>query len=455
MKIHFIGIGGASLSKLAIIYKSLGYNVSGSDRTQSYTTDELSALGITIFFSHKKENIKNCEMVIYSDAIDSNNEEIIEAAKCGIPLVSRKEALNLIANMYNNVIAICGCHGKTTTTALLSTALNKLCPQTHIGGEINNLALTNKYFKQVIKASKNKRLFITEACEFKKNLLALNPNFIIMLNIDADHLDCYKDINDIKQTFLNFAKKLEGKQESVLFCNFDDKLVKEVANQTKTKIISFGLNDNADYTAKNIVLNDKGITLDLYYKAKKIRTIKSKLYGRHNAYNILASAVVCEYFKKLHPLKLINYSNNIKNFTGVKRRFDILGKSNTNIIIHDYAHHPTEISASIKSCREHFKKPVIVAFEPHTYTRTQGLWKEFIASLSEADKTYLLDIYSARENPIEGITSQKLAQEIQSCEYIESYEKCIEALKNHKDSILLILGAGSIENLAYSLIKNN
>ncbi len=452
MKIHFIGIGGASLSKLALIYKSMGYDVSGSDRTETYTTNELKNLGINVFYEHKKENVFNCEMVVYSDAINENNPEIISAKHLGIPLISRKVALNLIANLYDKTLAVCGCHGKTTTTALLSYALKSLKPQMHIGGEINNIGLTQNYYNDVVKASKSKKVFITEACEFKKNLLELNPNYIVMLNIDADHLDCYKNLDEIKDTFLTFAKKLENNTSNVLFCNADDKNTMEVAKLTNCKKITFGINNSADYTAKNINLSNNGLTFDLYYENKKIKNISCKLYGKHNVINVLAVCSVAEYFKTKHH-SLFNYKNKLKEFKGVKRRFEILGEKNGNLVIHDYAHHPTEIIASITAAREHFNKPIVIAFEPHTYTRTQSLWNEFKQSLSLADYGYLLDIYSAREEPIENITSKNLANEINNITYVESYEKCKEMLSKVKNSVILILGAGSIENLAHELME--
>lgn len=450
MKIHFIGIGGASLSKLALIYKSMGHEVSGSDRTKSETTSELQNLGIDVFFTHKKENVINKDAIIFSDAIDNNNPEIIEAKLKHIPLISRKEALNLISSLYTNIIAVCGSHGKTTTTALISSCFKPINPQTHIGGEINGIGLNEKYYKQVKLANIHKNVFITEACEFKKNLLSINPSHIVLLNVDADHLDCYKDIDEIEHTFLEFAQKLEDVKNSVLFCNIDDKRVQNISKLVKCNVITFGLNSNAEYTAKNIVLHDDGIKFDLYHFNTKIKTISSKLFGRHNIYNLLASCVVCEHFKTTYS-KLNNYSNYIKKFSGVKRRFEFYGKLNSNVVIHDYAHHPTEILASIKTVKEHFKNNVIVIFEPHTYTRTRGLWNEFRDTLSQADLTYVLKIYSAREKPIKGITSSNLVKGLKNVIYVKNYEDCIEKLKEIKNSTILILGAGSIENLAISL----
>ncbi len=453
MKIHFIGIGGASLSKLALIYKSMGFDVSGSDRTKTYTTEELERLGVILFYAHKKQNVWGAELIVYSDAINKQNPELIEANKLHIPVIDRKTALNNIAKLYKNVIAVCGCHGKTTTSALLVNALKKTYPQSHIGGELTS-GLNENYYNSVVKATQNQNFFVSEACEFKRNLLGLNPNYIIMLNIGADHLDCYKDIDDIENTFLTFAQKLKSNSKNVLFYNADDERVTRVAKNAECRAVSFGINCPATYTATDIKLLPNGISFNFCKKGKKIKTLTCHLFGKHNVLNVLAVASVCDYFKE-NKIAKVNYSAQIKKFVGVKRRFERLSDFNGNVLIHDYAHHPTEIEASILAAREHFKRPAVVAFEPHTYTRTQALWNEFRTSLSKADKAYLLKIYSAREKRITGITSAKLAEGLKNTEYVKSYDELINKLSAIKNSTILILGAGSIETVAHKLVNNN
>lgn len=435
MHFFFIGILGVSQSKLALILKNFGCKVSGSDRSTGENKELLERNGIKVYTGHSAKNIKSAQIVVYNGAISDDNVELKAAKKNSLVLVKRSALLATVANMYKHSVAVCGSHGKTTVTGLLAYVLKGLCPQMHIGGD-----LMNKPFE----ISPNRGLFVSEACEFKRSFLDMTPSVSVMLNIDADHLDCYKDIDEIEEAFLTFANQTKN----VIVYNYADERVSRVvkrAQETRKELQSISYGTDGDFSAKKIKQTKKGLSFVLCFQGKAVNKIVAKLFGLHNVENILASIATAFVFGIFPTVAL----SHLSSFGGVKRRMEFLGKLSSNIVIHDYAHHPKEIVATIKATKKHFGKKVIAVFEPHTFSRTQALWEDFVTCFGEAEYTYFLPIYSAREKARAGITSQILSNSVKRAEFVDTKEQLKGKLSKYKNRIILIMGAGSVEKIAY------
>ena len=432
-KIHFIGIGGVSQSKLALMLKNFGFEVSGSDRQDSTEVKELRSKGIKVFVPHNKNAVDGADVVVFNGAISEDNPELNRAGELGLKIVKRSQMLAKLSRLYKESVAVCGSHGKTTTTALLNFVLEEFEPQMHIGGNLIGVPF---------EVSNKKDLFVSEACEFQKSFLDMSPDYAVMLNIDADHLDCYAGgIEEIESTFLQFAKQVK----KVLIFNNEDERAKRVARKAKhLKTISFG--KGADVEAYNVRQNKKGLRFELFYKGEFVCPVTVKLYGRHGVLNTLAACAAAIVFGRQ------DICEKLKNFAGVERRMQFLGKLKDNVVVHDYAHHPEEIAASIKAVRQHFRKPVVAVFEPHTYSRTKALWDDFTKCFNGAESVYLLPIYSARERALPGITSSNLADAVSGSSYVSNKAELIKKLENYEKCIILVMGAGSIEKIAHGLV---
>jgi len=439
--IHFIGIGGISLSALAKLMQSVGKNVTGSDIKSNELISNLKKLDIKVFLSHKKKHIKNAELVVYTSAIKNNNPEYLEAKKRNILLLSRAEFLGLIAKDYQEVIAISGSHGKTTTCGMLASIFSKagLKPTVHIGGESEvtngNLLIGDKNF------------FITEACEYKDSFLQLFPNISVILNMEYDHSDYFKSVEVIFKSFSRFANNaknrvvIEEKYESFI--------------DTNNECTTFGF-CNANYTAKNITLNEEHyVKFDCYKDNEFFAKITLKSALKHNVYNALASICVADFYH----IKKTDIIDGLYNFIGIKRRFEKTGVFLNSTVIHDYAHHPTEIASTIKNCKDSYNKNIIAIFQPHTYSRTKSLMKEFLQCFKECEKVIILKTYKARERKIKGGTAKDLYKNLKKIGTDVSYFNTFKKVKSYlikntiKDSMILVLGAGSIEELAREYLK--
>lgn len=435
MKIyHFIGIGGVSMSALAAILHSQGQIVQGSDIANSEYTKALKNMGIKVFIGHNEENVKNADIVVYNSAISENNEELVYAIKNNLQIYSRAEMLEIISAQYENVIAISGAHGKTTTTAMLTEIFIKagLNPTAHLGGVFkshnSNLIIGGNKF------------FITEACEYKKNFLHLNPKVSIILNVEPEHLDYFKTYENVLDAFGEFANKCE-----LLVCY--DKV--DIAKPNK---IVFG--DNG-YMAKKIKrLKQGAYKFVCYYNDKKLFKVKMNVIGRFNVTNALSCIAVAKHFNIANK----HIKKALKEFKGVLRRFEI--KAKKPLIVHDYAHHPSEIKSVIKATRNFRKKKLIVVFQPHTYSRTLSLMDDFKNAFDGADEVLIIKTYSAREEIIKGGTAKDLYYNLKdknyNLEYFSSISSCYNYLKENlrKSDTLLILGAGDIFKLADKFEKN-
>ena len=447
-KVHFIGIGGISMSGLAQILLKRGYTVSGSDMKASPLTEKLSELGAEIYIGHDKNNLKNVDLVIYTAAIPDTNPELAEAKLLNIPLLTRAEFLGLIMKGHKYNVAISGTHGKTTTTSMIShiTLKENLDPTILVGGEldaINGNVRTGK-----------SEYFITEACEYKASFLEFYPYIGIVLNVDADHLDYYKDINEIQATFEKFTDLIP--KDGYLIANADDSRASAIASKATCNVVTFGI-DNGIINAKNISFDTKGCaSFEVYNSNNFLFSIKLNVPGRHNILNALA-AISCALILNINKNSILD---GLSSFGGTHRRFEYKGKKNGVTVIDDYAHHPTEIKATLSAAKNYPHKRIVCVFQPHTYSRTLTLFNEFSNAFSDTDELILADIYAAREKDTGVVSSDKLGNSIRknnvNCKNLHSFDEITDYLnKDLKEGdLLLTVGAGNIFEVGEMYLKN-
>ena len=443
-KIFLIGICGISMSGLAILLKKQGKIVLGSDINVTESVKELKKLNIKVLKKHKKSNVKNCDLVVFSGAIPTNNPEILYAKRNNIEIIERSELLNLISQKYENVIAISGTHGKTTTTAMISYIfmISGFNPTIHLGGNFEFIK-GNVYFG-------GKKYFITEACEFRNSFLSLTPNTSVITNIEKEHLDFFKTFEAEKNSFNKFASQTK------LCCIVNGKYLKYFY---KTKNIkTFGFSKNNSYYLKNITQGeDLKYIFDCYKNNVFLGTFKLNVFGKHNLENALATIAVCSEYKIDYKFIYLG----LKTFTNVHRRFEYMGNYKNCPVIHDYAHHPTEIYNVIKTAKEVFKNKVICIFQPHTYSRTKLLINKFNKCFDGLDSLYILKTYSAREKFDYLGSAEYLKEKLLNnnkhftVNGVYTKKEIIKKLnkENFCNSVLLFLGAGDIEETCKKLIK--
>lgn len=446
--IHFIGIGGISMSGLAEILMDEGFTVSGSDAHESDLTRHLEAKGATVAYGQRAENITDeIDVVVYTAAVHPDNPEFMRASEKGIPILTRAELLGQMMKNYENAIAVSGTHGKTTTTSMITEVL--LCadtdPTISVGGILNSISGNIRVG--------GPDLFVTEACEYTNSFLSFYPTTAVILNIEADHLDFFKDLKDIRHSFRLFAEKLPEK--GLLVINKDIDHMEDIIEGLPCKVITFGKNEESRYQAKNIRFDELArATYELYVDGKEVDTVTLGVSGEHNVYNSLSAAAVCSEL----GISMEMIKKGLKRFTGTNRRFEKKGELSGVTIIDDYAHHPQEIRATLETAKHYPHKKLWVVFQPHTYTRTRAFLDEFAESLSLADEVILADIYAARETDNLGISSKDIADRIEKMgvkvHYIPSFEE-IETfiLENciHGD-LLITMGAGDIVKVGENLL---
>jgi len=436
--VYFLGIGGIGMSALARYFKSAGVSVSGYDKTPSSITDELEIEGIKTHFTDDISQIpKDTDLVVYTPAIPNTLNEYQYIKKQKFPLLKRSEVLGLITE-NKNTLAIAGTHGKTTTTALVSHLLNsaKIEINSFIGGVAVN-------FNSNIVLSPNSNIFVVEADEFDRSFLTLNPNFAIITSVDADHLDIYGSKQQLIESFKLFTSQVKD----LLIVN------EKIKDNFLGNKYTYSLNSKtADFYAENIQIIYGYYYFDLITPKNEIRNLKFGIAGLHNIENaIAASALVLQNGVSEADLRL-----GLETFLGVHRRFEFIIRTPNLILIDDYAHHPAEIEACLNSVKQMFPdKEITAIFQPHLYTRTRDFGDDFAQSLEIADKILLLDIYPARELPIEGISSTWLLNKINSKnkKHIQK-ENILEEIKKTNPQIIVIMGAGDIDRLV-SIVKNN
>ena len=371
-RIHFIGIGGSGMCPLAEILRSEGFELSGSDMNEGETLDRIKSYGIPVYMGHAAENIKGAELVVYSAAIKETNPERKAAAEQGIPCIERSVMLGVVTRRYKRSIAVSGTHGKTTTTAMLSQILigSGFDPSAIIGGKLPFIG-GNSYVGQ-------SDIIVCEACEYVDTFLELNPFISIILNIDADHLDYFKNLDNIKKSFKKFAELTTG----LLVINGDDENTLDAVRDVKLDKITFGFGENCDYRAVNLSA-DKGVheQYDLLYKGEKLTSVKLIVPGKHNVYNSLAAAATAHYLGATAN----EISENLHKFGGVHRRFEILGTPDGITVADDFAHHPTELTATLNAAMNMGFRKVWAVFQPHTFSRTAMLLDDFAEALKIPD----------------------------------------------------------------------
>lgn len=409
MRIHFVGISGVSMRALASFASARGHIVSGSDRDKC---------------GHDKNNVHGCDLVVYTNAVPQDNCELTEARRLGIPTVERATYLGELAATYDNVIAIAGCHGKSTATAMLGAAFAGRKATVHVGVKDCSHTGSCKYF-------------ITEACEYRASFLHLRPTIGVILNVQYDHPDFYRTESELIAAYAEFARLCK----TVIVNGNDDKSTALVEDP-----ITFGIDGDFDYRAENIKNNNGFRSFDL--TGKKRAHVDLSVAGQHSVMNALA----CIAAASEAGLSLTEILPGLKKFTGIPRRFERKGIAFGKTVFTDYAHHPTEIAATIRTAKEIFPS-VAVVFQPHTYSRTKSLSDEFVAALSLADTVVLAPIFAAREQPIPGVTSHALCRKIidgkkEKAYCFDAFPEIIDYCKNIKDKALIFMGAGDIDKAA-------
>lgn len=447
--IHCIGIGGVGVSAIASILLSRGYNVSGSDMNSSELTEGLSQRGAKIFKGHRSENVENAQLIIYSAAISEENPEILRGKELGVPMVTRAEVLGLLMEEFKNSIAISGTHGKTTTTSMVSLILEEalLDPTILVGGTLNAIGGNVKVG--------HSQYFVTEACEYRDSFLELKPRIEVILNIDSDHLDYFKDIDHIVSSFHKFASLLP---EDGLMVAYDANPFVSRAIENVPKAVTFGYNDLCTYYIKNVTFCEDGMPkFNLVYKGQNLGILKLAMPGEHNILNAVAAFACCHQLG-VSPESIIK---TLESFTGTQRRFDVIGKTEKGAkLVDDYAHHPTEIKATLSAATLLPHNKLWCLFQPHTYTRTLALFDQFADAFADADIIILADIYAAREKDIYKVSSKSLAEAIRKehpdkeVYYMESFEKIAKYARDNSqpNDLIITMGAGDIYKVGEMII---
>ena len=447
--VHLIGIGGISMSGLAEILLKEGFTISGSDSKPSNLTEHLTNLGATVFYPQKASNIVDgVQVVVYTAAIGESNEEFVEAKRRGLPMLSRAELLGQLMTNYETPIAISGTHGKTTTTSMLSHILlaAETDPTISVGGILNAIGGNIRVG--------NSDIFLTEACEYTNSFLNFLPKISVILNVEEDHMDFFKDIHEIRASFHKFAELLP--KDGALVVNKNIEGLSEITDGLDCKVITYSESQEADYQATNIAFDKVGnASFDLIKYGTFVSRIHLSVAGNHNVSNALSTIAVADILEI--PLEIIE--NGIRSFTGAVRRFQYKGQRNGFTIIDDYAHHPTEIRATLTSARNYPHKDIWCIFQPHTYTRTKAFLHEFAQALSLADHVILADIYAARETDTLGVSSEALVEELKQlgadAYYLPSFQAIEDFVleKVNTGDVLITMGAGDVVNIGESLLK--
>ncbi len=441
---HFIGIGGVGMSAIAHVLNKLGFIVSGSDESKSTITDKLQNEGIKIYIGHARGQLENCQVVVVSSAIKENNPELMQAKEENIPVFHRADLLAQLINSHFG-IAIAGAHGKTTTTSMLSyvTLKSNLDPTFLIGGEVFALGGNANVGKS--------KYLIAEADESDGSFLKFFPKISVITNIENDHMDHYKTMDNMKNAFVQFL----GQTSDVAVLCFEDKLLVDIAKKAQCKIISYGIEQKADYQARNIDYNKEKTQYDLFYKDEFLSKVTLVVPGRHNVLNSLAVIAVSLFI----GLDIKDITANLSTFAGAKRRFQIKGESNGVLVVDDYAHHPSEIKTTLQAAHQVKQKELICIFQPHRYSRTKLLKDEFATCFNPCDKLILTDIYAASELPMEGIDGMTLVDAVKQMDrddvmYFPDMIKIADYLKDtvKKGDLVITLGAGDIYKVGEKLL---
>ncbi len=446
--VHFIGIGGISMSGLAEILLDEGFTVSGSDAHRSELTELLEKKGATVFYGQQASNIiDGIRVVVYTAAVHPDNPELMEAERKGLPVLTRAELLGQMMKNYRYAIGIAGTHGKTTTTSMVTEILlaADANPTVTVGGILNSIGGNFRLG--------GSEIFVTEACEYTNSFLSFFPNMEIILNVEEDHLDFFKDIKDIRTSFRKFAEKVP--EDGLVIMGADTACWERIVEGLKCKVVTFGRNPGADYQAENISFDEyvRG-SFEVIADGENLGRVTLNVPGEHNVYNALAAIALC----RALGVDMETIRKGLEHFTGTNRRFEKKGEVCGVTVIDDYAHHPNEIAATLAAARRYPHRKLWCVFQPHTYTRTKAFLDQFAEALAAADEVVLADIYAARETDTLGINSGDIAERIEArgtkAHYLGSFDEIEKfILENcvHGD-LLITMGAGDIVKVGENLL---
>ncbi|MCI8346198.1 MAG: UDP-N-acetylmuramate--L-alanine ligase [Clostridia bacterium] len=448
--IHMIGIGGVSMSGIAQIMKHWGFTVTGSDWAESEVTRKLNLDGIHVVIGHDVNMAAKADVIVYTAAIKQDDPELVKARELGIETIERADFLGKITKAFTDTICISGTHGKTTTTSMVSMCFIEGLkdPSIQVGATLK--AIDGNY------RIGNSEHFIIEACEYVESFLKFYPKAEIILNIDNDHLDYFKNIENINRAFIKYVGLLP--EDGLLVVNIDNKYCAELHKYTNAKVVSYGIeNEKANFIARNIKFGKNGFPyFDVYYNNSFYASFQLSVPGKHNVLNALACIALCHNY----GIEKENMKTALKKYTGAHRRFEYVGTCKGATVYDDYGHHPTEITATALGLKQKEYNKSWVVFQPHTYSRTKEHINEFANSLINFDNIIITDIYAARETNTYGVTSENIVEKIRElgreAVYIPKFEDIVKYLeeKIEKDDIILTLGAGTVTNIGPMLVRN-
>ncbi|MEE1078449.1 MAG: UDP-N-acetylmuramate--L-alanine ligase [Agathobacter sp.] len=446
--VHFMGIGGISMSGLAEILLEEGFTISGSDSKESDLTRTLEAKGVKVYYKQVASNISaDMDLIVYTAAISADNEEFVAAKEANIPMLSRAELLGQIMDNYQNSIAVAGTHGKTTTTSMISQLLleSEADPTITVGGILDAIGGNLRVG--------NSDVFISEACEYTNSFLNFRPKYSIVLNVEAEHLDFFKDLEDVRNSFRKFIQNTLPEGATII--NGEIENYKELVADMPQKIITYGFSSEFDFYPENISYDNKACAnFTVMHQGKAITEIQLGVPGEHNVSNALAAMALSMEMN----LPMESLLSGFAKFGGANRRFQYKGAVGGVVVVDDYAHHPTEIRATMTAAKNYPHNRLVVVFQPHTYSRTKAFMHEFAEVLSMADIVVLADIYAAREKNIYGVTSKDLLNELKKtgteCYYFPSFEEIEKFLlkKCVNGDLLITMGAGNVVEIGESIL---
>lgn len=440
-RVHFVGIGGSGMCPMAEILHHEGFALSGSDTAESDTLERIRALGIPVFMGHRAENIAGAQLVVYTAAVKQDNPELVAARQQNIPLMERSEMLGVLSRRYKNTVAVSGTHGKTTTTAMLTQILVGCGadPTAIIGGKLPYIGGNGRVG--------HTETMVCEACEYVDTFLHLTPAVSIILNVDADHLDYFGDLEHIIASFHQFASQTT----KALIINGDDANTRKAVQSISLPVITFGLDESNDYYAANIA-PAAGVRehFTLMHRGHALCDIALSVPGRHNIYNALAAAATAHYL----GMEPGGIAQSLHQFTGVHRRFEVLGEYGGITVADDFAHHPTELTATLQAAMAMGFHQVWAVFQPHTFSRTYLLLNDFAKALSIPDHAVLSEILPVRETNTYNIYAKDLADKIPGCVWFSTFDEIADYVvsKAQPGDLLLTLGGGDVYKCAHLIV---
>ena len=437
--VHFVGIGGIGMSGIAELLLNLGFTVTGSDMNRSDNVMRMQKLGIDVAIGHDPSNLNNADVLVYSSAVPAENTEIIRARQKGIPVIRRAEMLGELISVKQTSIAVGGTHGKTSTSSMIGMVLSsaKKDPTLVVGGLVHTLGTNAKLGAGEI--------IVVEADEFDRSFLALKPTIALVTNIELEHTDCYESLADLKNAFIQFCQSVPFYGEVILCA--DSSTIREIKQKIERPITTYGRSRDADFRAENLQFSRSQSEYSVFRKKEKLGDIKLNVPGEHNVMNSLGAVVLGLEM----GLTFQEIQTGINAYQGVRRRFEIKGTYQNIMVVDDYAHHPTEVRATLDAAKNGWDRRIISVFQPHLFTRTQAFFREFADALLTTDILIITDIYPAREKPIPGITAELIVNEAvnqghSNVHYVPDLENLTTVLDDivQKNDMVLTMGAGSI-----------